>query len=236
MATSTTSNYQPNRDAVIAGGLKLAGILSVGDVPTAEQYADGMEILMDGMLDLQNSGLILRTRVFEPLTLVAGQASYSAPADTLDVESGGVVRDTNGHDAPLDCIAIKEYWQLADKTLQGRPIKYFPDYTSTGVTLYLYQVPTSEWVTLYYPRTRKVRDLETGNLDLDCPTKWMLGLKMYVAYMFSLRYRKSLEATEQRRVAWEGEDGSGGIKARMIAAETPKGDTMFIAEDIFIRG
>lgn len=236
MATATTSSYQPNRDAVIKGGLKLSGILPVGDTPTADQLADGAEFLIDGMLALQKEGIVLRTRTFEPLTLVAGTASYAAPADTLHVEEGAVVRDTNGLDAPVELLTQDGYWALSDKTLQGTPTRLFPDYTASGITLYLYQVPSAEWVTLYYPRVRRVRDLNAGNLDLDCPTSWVLGLKFFVAWMYCVRYGKSLERTEQRRIYWEGEDGTGGEKASIIAAESPKGHVQFVMPEIMVRG
>lgn len=235
MSVASTSSYRPNRDAVIKGALHLVGALHAADTPDADQYNLGMSFLMDGMLSLQAKGVTLQTRIYETLTLVSGTASYATPADTLSVEDGAVVRELSGLDGPSSIMTQKDYYALPDKTTPGRPSRYYPEYTSSGITLFLWQVPDSSWTTLYYPRVRRIRDLTTGNLDLDCPTTWMLGMKMFVAWMFAIHYKRPVEMCEMRRMIWEGQDGEGGLKRDLIAAESERGPLQLEVPEIIPR-
>lgn len=229
MAISTTSTYRPNADKVVKNGLRLAGMLNASHTPKAEQYSMGREFLLEGMLALQAEGVFIRTRELYEQELTAGIASYTAPAGTLDIEDGAVVRDTNDLDGPASIMTQDEYNQLSDKTTSGRPTQYYPKETESGFTLYLYPVPDSSWTTIIYPRIRLVRDLDTGNLDLDCPTKWIQAFEFMLAWKFCLHYRRPMEMIGLYGDYWEKE------KQKILHDETPRGPLTFVLEPLFSR-
>lgn len=230
MAIATTSTYRPNRDRVIKNALRLVGVLQASQSPSADQLAMGADFLVELMLALQGEGVMLRARTLEEKTLTSGSASFTTPTGTLDIEPGAVVRDTNGNDAPCDIITQDQYNAIADKDLQGRPIQYFPkENDDDSFTVYLYQIPDSTWVTFIYPRVRKVRDLDTGNLDLDCPTKWLHGIGFGLAWKFALHYRRPIGTVGLYGDYWQAE------KERILRDETPRGPLEFTVEPLFPR-
>lgn len=229
MAISTTSTYQPNADRVVKNALRLAGMLHASHTPKAEQYSMGREFLIEGMLALQAEGVFIRTRELYELTLTTGTASYSVPSDTLDIEAGAICRDVNGLDSPSMIITQDEYNRIPDKSIQGRPIQYYPKESDSGFTLYLYQVPDASWATLIYPRIRKARDIDNGSTDLDCPTKWVQAFEFMLAWKFCLHYRRPMEMTGLYGDYWEKE------KEKILRDETSRGPLTFVLEPLFSR-
>ena len=228
MAIATTSEYRPNRDRVIKGGLQLAGLIHAGHEPTTAQLAMGAEFLLDGMLALQAEGVFLRTRVLEEKTLTAGAVSFTAASGTLDIEDGAVIRDTAGNDSPCSIITQDEYNAISDKDISGKPTRYFPKENDDDTfTVYFDRVPDSTVTTFIYPRVRKVRDLETGNLHLDCPTKWIHAMKLMLAWMFAKHYRRPIEQVMDAKEDWES------AKARILRDEAPRGPVRFTVEPIW---
>jgi hypothetical protein len=114
-------------------------------------------------LEWQNRGLNLFTIEGATLPLVAGQAVYVLPDDTIDLLEHQL-RSGSGSsqlDTALERISVSTYAQQAQKQLAGRPTQIFVQRLATTTTATLWPVPT-EGFTLFYYRLRGIPGLETG--------------------------------------------------------------------------
>lgn len=228
MTISTTATWELRRDQVITTALQLAGVLNAGHPASAEQKALGATLLQMNLTALQADGIILRALERYSQTLVDGTAAYAAPADTISVEDGAMVRDTADNDAPLYMLSTpRDYLSRGVKTLTGQPTEYYPEQQSDGTwTVTLYPVPTSDWATLIYPRVRKLRDTDTGSVTLDVPVKFTEPVCLKLAAMFCLHYNRD---TKAKALLEEYADAH----ARAMNDETQRGPMRMMAEPLF---
>jgi hypothetical protein len=114
-------------------------------------------------LEWQNRGINLWTIEAGTLPLVAGQATYTLPVDTVDLIEHQL-RSGSGADqldTALERISVSTYAQQAKKELQGRPTQIFVQRLATGVTATLWPVPTAGFTLAYY-RLRGTPGLDSG--------------------------------------------------------------------------
>lgn len=114
-------------------------------------------------LEWQNRGLNLFTIEAGTLTLVVGQATYTLPADTVDLiehqlRSG---TGTSQIDTSVERISVSTYAQQTQKSLRGRPTQAFVQRLAASTTVTLWPVPAEALVLAYY-RLRGISGLESG--------------------------------------------------------------------------
>jgi hypothetical protein len=76
--------------------------------------------------------------------------------------------------------------QISDKTQQGTPTRMLVDESSSGVTLYLYPVPDSTVASFTYQRVRLLRDVDTGTVTEDLPSKYLKAITYTLAHDIAL--------------------------------------------------
>lgn len=184
MTTSANSSFDLSRDQIIRSAYQLVGVLEAGKRPDANQLEMASDFLNMGLKALQNDGIILRTLEQSTTTLVAGQAQYTLAADTLDVDDRSFYV-TSGTGLARTDLALKQisrgmYMELSLKAIQGQPTQFYVEKTDT-VSVYLYPTPDANWTSVTYPRVRLLRDMDTGAVTTDLPSKYL----MYVTYMLA---------------------------------------------------
>lgn len=114
-------------------------------------------------LEWQNRGLNLFTVEGGTLPLVAGQATYTLPDDTIDLLEHQLRSGSGASqlDTALERISVSTYAQQAQKQLDGRPTQIFVQRLATAVTATLWPVPTDGFTLAYY-RLKGIPGLETG--------------------------------------------------------------------------
>jgi len=230
MTVSANYAWEATRDQVIRNSLWGCGQLNAGQSPTAAQITVGAELLQMLVLGLLKKGVQLRCieRYEQSITAVSSTTPYvTAPADTLDVEKGAVVRSADGlTDAPMDRITREEYLALTQKTTTGQPTMYFPEQTSTGAwNIYLYPIGDSaNWTKIIYPRVRKPRDTDTGAVTPDIPVNWHEAITAGLAWKWALHYKLPLERTLMLRDDWLR------LRDDALNDETERGNTVYVAE------
>lgn len=228
MTVSATATWELRRDQLIARALNLAGVLNAGHNPSRDQIAVGVDFLQMLLASLQSDGIILQAieRYSQPLT--AGVGAYLAPADTLDVEDGAVVRSTNGNDITLTMIgSMRDYNALGTKTISGQPTEYYAERNPTGTsTVYLYPVPTSDWPTLIYPRVRRLRDNDRGDVSIDVPVKFTEPVCLKLGARFARHYNRDAKAKALLEEYNEAHQ-------RAMNDETGRGPTRFVVDSLF---
>ena len=115
-------------------------------------------------LEWQNRGLNLFTVASGTIPLVAGQATYSAPVDTIDIiehqlRTGAGANQT---DTALERISVSTYAAQTNKAIPGRPTQIYID-RAVSPTITLWPVPdAAQSYELFFYRLRAIDGLSAG--------------------------------------------------------------------------
>lgn len=234
MTVSTTYARDPQADDIIAEAMHSLGVLNAAQEPDAPQKALGRKFLWSELQSLQNRGVILRARELytQSITAVSSSTPYVvAPADTIDIEHGATVRTNTSApaDYPMQLTTEPEYQERSLKTQTGQPSEYWAQKQSdNSVRIYLYPLPTSDYVSITYPRIRKLRDVDTGSVTLDIPTKFHAAVVLKIAMRFALHFGLDGKAAMLKDMFDEEVD-------RAMGDETERGGFRFVVNPIFQR-
>lgn len=180
MTTSANASFDLSRDAIIRVAFQLCGVIEAGKDPDANQLAMASDLLNMGLKALQNDGIILRSLEQATTTLIAGTAKYTLASDTLDVDDRSFYVTTGTTDLKLEQISRGQYMELSLKSIEGQPTQFYVEKTSS-VSFFLYPTPDANWTSVTYPRVRLLRDMDTGAVTTDLPSKYL----KYVTYMLA---------------------------------------------------
>lgn len=218
MTISANYSFTATAQGVIRMGLQLVGVLQAGSEPDAGQMAIGMDFLNIGIKSLQNEGIELECVERLTTALVNGQASYTLPADTLDVDARGAYVSNSTTDLPMLPMARAEYMAISLKTVQSQPTQFYVEKGTSAqdVTVFLYPVPDGNWATFTVARVRLLRDATALSDTLDFPAKYMKSLAYMVGADLALHYglapkhdtlRKLFELEKGRAIGDDQEHG-----------------------------
>jgi hypothetical protein len=145
-------------------------------------------------IEWQNRGINLWTIDSGSIPMVAGTASYTLPADTIDLLEQ-VIRTGDGDvstqsDLSLTRISMSTYATIPNKLSQGRPIQMWIERLKTTPTINLWPVPDSADYTLYYWRMRRVEDAGGG---VETPD---MNFRFYPALVAGLAYNIATKLPE----------------------------------------
>lgn len=186
MATSGTAeiNYDVNEILQEAWERATDGT----DLRTGYQLRTARRSLNILLMELANKGLNLFTVEQGSIPLVAGTATYTLPADTVDIIEH-VIRTNVGtqRDIDLSRITVSTYASLANKTTQGRPNQIYID-RQIEPTVTLYPVPDNTTTyELVYWRLRRVQDAATGTNTMDMPFRFLPVIMAGTAYHIAMK-------------------------------------------------
>lgn len=140
--------------------------------------------------DWSNDGPNLWEVDLVTLPLIAGQQSYTLDVQTVSilqaytrVTSGGI-----NNDILIQPISRSEYAAIPNKAQVGtRPFQYYFERTSTP-TLFLWQVPQDNSVTLRYYRMKIQQDAGAMTNALDAPNRWMEAIAAGLASKLATKF------------------------------------------------
>lgn len=125
------------------------------------------------------------------LPLIAGQQSYTLDPETVYILQAYTRITTGGvnNDLMIQAISRAEYAAIPNKAQSGqRPFQFYFQRTATP-SLYVWQVPDNNNVTLYYYRMKIQQDAGAFTNTLDANNRWMeaiaAGLAMKLATKFA---------------------------------------------------
>ncbi len=166
-----------------------AGLLQEGQSPNSEQLVAGMRKMTDLVNLWQTQGLKLWLNVDTPVTLVAGQGTYTfGPAGTnVMVKPLRVLdayyRDSTGIRRPLIPLAWADYIRLSQITQTGAVNSYFVDKQATLLSVFFWLIPDATAATgtahllLQTQITNPISVTETMNF----PIEWRIALRWGLA-------------------------------------------------------
>ena len=225
MTVATTYVKDFARDEILKGAIGLCGLLTPGSEPKPAQYANAAAHL-DGVLSfLQADGVLQQQTERRTLTLAAGTAEYTLPAEIFDIELGqddtiATVYDTTSVETLVKTMSREEYLPLAVKTVQGRPARGFLE-KQASVKLVLWPVPDAVY-TLRYNGVRYMHGGENGAVTMDIRRSWIQCIKLEVASfvamensMFERSQLLHARAIEMRQRCEAGDAEHGDIVIRI---------------------
>lgn len=115
-------------------------------------------------LEWQNRGLNLFTIEAGTVSLVAGTATYTLPAGTIDLIETHLRTGTGTSqtDTTIMRVSVSTYAQQTNKNLQGRPTQAYVERLATEVKVTLWPVPDASTYTLSYYRLKGIDGLASG--------------------------------------------------------------------------
>ncbi len=228
MTTSANAQFDLTRDQIIRLAFQYAGIVGAGQQPDANQIAMASDMLNMGLKSLQNDGIILRTVDRTTTTLVAGQAQYTCASDTLDIDdrtvyvTTGTAATTQSTDLRLESISRGMYMELSNKLITGQPTQIYVEKGAT-VSFFLYPAPDSNWTSVTFPRVRLLRDMDTGSVTPDLPSKYL----KYLAFMVAVDLALSHGLLQRHKALLEI---MANEKERAVQDDTERGPIKFIVQ------
>jgi hypothetical protein len=192
---TVSSNFALNLmgEDIVKAALRLAG---KGDDKSSETLVNGILSLNIIIKSLQKRGFILRTKIPTVLPLIAGTASYQLPAGTIDVEPPAMAITANGSESLVLPMGLADWTRLVDKTTPGIPTRFYPRKADVAgvetVTLFLWNVPTADAVSLRYTGIRALKNIERTTVP-DLSERWLDALLYSLAHVFGMEFGDSVE-------------------------------------------
>lgn len=186
MATSGVIASTVTAADVVRLAMQELGVLSSGEVPTAEEGATGLEKLNWMLKSYQAKGCNLWRDTETTVTFGVGVATVTLSPRPIDVIDARLVV-TADYERPLTAWELAEYRTLPNKTAPGQPTIYTINKQRDAVTMTVWPVPIVSTV-VKYTYARVIEDVAALTDNLDVPQQWAetvwMGLAMRLANTF----------------------------------------------------
>lgn len=215
MTTSGTATFNLEFDDLISEAYERCGIEERDgyDMRTARRSLNLM------FAEWANRGLNLWTIEQRQISMVAGQAEYTMPDDTVNALSA-VIRTNAGtpqqQDITIDRISQNEYLHLPDKLTTSRPAQYYVQRT-VPTKLFVYPAPdnTQSYIFRYYA-VRRIQDAGAYTNTADISFRFLQALAAGLAYHLSIK--KAPERTVMLKQIYDEEFQRAAQEDRDIAS------------------
>jgi len=187
MTTSGTTTFNLDLTEIIEEAFERCGseARSGYDLRTARR---SLNLLF---ADFANRGVNMWTIEQGSQVLTPGTATYTLPADTVDllehvIRTGAGVASTQA-DLTITRISVSTYATIPNKLQQARPIQVYINRQATP-TFTVWPVPDdSQTYTLVYWRLRRLQDAGTGVNTMDVPFRFLPSMVAGLAYYLALK-------------------------------------------------
>lgn len=187
MATSGTSTFNLDLSEIVEEAFERCG----GELRTGYDLKTARRSLNLMFADWANRGINMWTFEQGTQTLTPGVATYTLPADTVDLLEH-VIRTGAGSaatqaDLTITRISVSTYATIPNKLQQARPIQIWierlniPQFT-------VWPVPdSSQTYQLVYWRLRRIQDAGNGTNTMDMPFRFIPCMVAGLAYYLSMK-------------------------------------------------
>lgn len=158
--------------------------------------------------DWANRGLNMFTFEQGSQVLTPGLATYTLPADTVDLMEA-TIRTGAGNaatqtDITISRISVSTYSSIPNKLQQARPLQYLVRRTVDGPILNLWPVPdASQTYTLVYWRLRRIEDAGNGDNTMDVPFRFMPCMVAGLAYYLAIKRPESADRIQMLKAQYD---------------------------------
>jgi hypothetical protein len=184
MTTSGTYSFDPSLGEMVLYAYNLIGIRNTS---IAQEHMEAARLASNMVLaNWSNKGVNLWTVDLQTVPLVAGQATYPVPENTVVMLDAYITID-NGNSQPIDRLILPisrtEYASYPNKEQQGFPTVFWQDRLINGnVTLWPVPDGNSAQYLKYY-RARQLQDSNfTSGQTIEIPYLWLDAFADALAY------------------------------------------------------
>lgn len=208
MATSGTTTFNLDLVELVEEAFERVGSeMRTGyDLKTARRSLNLM------FADWANRGINMFTFEQGSITLVPGQATYTLPADTVDLLEH-VIRTGAGSaatqaDLTITRISVSTYATIPNKLAQARPIQVWIERLQPAPKINLWPVPdASQTYTFVYWRMKRIDDAGSGVNTMAVPFRFIPCMVAGLAYYLAMKVPGGLERLmvlkQQYDEAWQ---------------------------------
>lgn len=180
------------------------------------------------MAEWANRGLNMWTFEQDTISLTPGTASYTLPANTVDIieyEIRTMNSDGTTQDIAIERMSVSQYAVLANKQSAGRPNQIFVQRSANDTpTVTLWPVPDSvQPYTLVYWRMRRIQEAGSIGNTADMPFRFIPALVSGLAYYIAVK--KAPERAQPLKMVYDE-------AFELAAAEDRDRASMFLKPDI----
>ena len=208
MSTSGTTAFNPDVNEYIEEAFERCGaeLRSGYDFRTARRSLNLM------FADWANRGINMWTIEQGTQTLTQGTATYTLPADTVDliehVIRTGAGNESTQADLQITRISVSTYSSIPNKLQQARPIQVWINRQQPAPQFTVWPIPDgSQTYQFVYWRLRRIQDAGSGSNTEDIPFRFINALTAGLAYYLSMKIPGAVERMpmlkEQYDAAWE---------------------------------
>jgi hypothetical protein len=187
MTTSGTSAFNLDLTEIVEEAFERVGSeLRTGyDLKTARRSLNLM------FADWANRGINMWTFEQGSINLVAGQATYNLPADTVDllehvIRTGAGSASTQA-DLTITRISVSTYATIPNKLQQARPIQVWIERLNTPRITVWPTPDDSQPYTFVYWRMKRIQDAGNGVNTMDMPFRFVPCMVAGLAYYLALK-------------------------------------------------
>jgi hypothetical protein len=187
MTTSGTSAFNLDLTEIVEEAFERVGSeMRTGyDLRTARRSLNLM------FADWANRGINMWTFEQGSIPLVAGQATYNLPADTVDllehVIRTGAGSSSTQADLTITRISVSTYATIPNKLQQARPIQVWIERLNTP-RITVWPIPdNSQPYTFVYWRMKRIQDAGNGVNTMDMPFRFVPCMVAGLAYYLALK-------------------------------------------------
>ena len=205
MATSGTTNFTLDLSDIIEEAYERAGL----EARSGYDFRTARRSLNLLMLEWQNRGLNLWTVKSGTQALTAGTGSYDLTAEKLDIIEGLLRTDAGDtskqSDLTMQRISVSQYAHQTNKLTQGRPLQYYVERKSTGITIHFWPVPddTKIYTFAYYYMDRIEDAGKPASNNMEVPERFLPCLVSGLAYQIASKRPESLQLAPALKQVYE---------------------------------
>ena len=197
MTTSGTYDFSVNRDQLITGALRLAGVIAQGETPSASQVSDAATTLNMMVKAWMADGMPLWAIRTVTITPVANQNTYTYDTPKLLKPLQAWNRQTSSQvDIPMRMISRQEYNILGNKSTTGNPIQLFFNPNLSTTEIKLFPTPDSTAAAqnvIYIVAQVPYQDFDSATDTPDFPQEWYEAIKYGLAVRLAGEYNIDIE-------------------------------------------
>lgn len=191
------TNYQLNRDQVIAGALRICNAIDPEETPKQSDIDTCAEALNVLCASWENRGLPLWKIKKHEISFVEGQAKYTVSnARPLEVTNAVLHNNNSKSDITMVRLARQEYLMLGVKTSTGVPTQYYYEYDTAAGDFYVYPSPSADAAAnmkfhVWY--REPFTTIDTAGSYPDFPKEFVSALKWNLAAAIAHEYSVPLK-------------------------------------------
>lgn len=190
--TSKTFNFNPSNNEIIAQAFTRIGVRRTSIL--TQHIQDAVMELNTLFSRLNNMGPNLWTVDLQSIPLLQGSATYSVPAETIQILDVFIRFGSPSTDRILYGLSRTEYASLSNKATQGFPSQFWFDrLISPTITFYLTPDGNGPYIAYYY-RFRQIQDSRVaGDQVAEIPNRWIDAVIAGLAHRMARIYAPQLE-------------------------------------------